>query len=149
VTAGKDERQMTTHATGTWFLAPSTDRTDEHAAGYDGNAFATREEAIAAIPGLQACGEDFGETTWVAVQRSVHCECGEAMGERCNWTGQSDETVVIDWMPEHLRESHRAAGNSGSYPHNGALRLQVHRDCAQNLLRHDGEWTTMLSSEEV
>jgi len=61
---------MTPHSPGTWFLAPSTDRSDEYAAGYDGNTFACREDAEAAIPGLQACGEDFAATEWVAVQRT-------------------------------------------------------------------------------
>lgn len=58
---------MTAHAPGTWFLAPSDDYTDDYAAGYDGNTFATREEAEAAIEGL---GEAFGDDAeWVAVQR--------------------------------------------------------------------------------
>lgn len=53
----------------TWYLAPTTDRSDEWSAGYDGNAFTTREEAEAAIAGLLALGGDFLTTTWVAVQR--------------------------------------------------------------------------------
>lgn len=57
------------------------------------------------------------------------CECGAAMGERCAGT-LGDDAVEIEWMPEHLRESHRAAGNSGRYPHNGALRLRVTPECA-------------------
>lgn len=62
--------------------------------------------------------------------QDVHCECGEATGQRCAWTGPRTKTVVIEWMPAYLRESHRAAGNAGVYPHNGALRLRVHPDCA-------------------
>lgn len=63
---------MTTqHAPGSWFLAPADDRSNEHAAGYDGNTFATREEAEAAIPVLRQCGEGFATTDWVAVQREV------------------------------------------------------------------------------
>lgn len=30
--------------------------------------------------------------------------------------------VVLERMPEHLKASHRAAGNWGQYPHNGAER---------------------------
>ena len=57
---------MTKHAPGSWFLAPATDRSDEHAAGYDGNTFASREAAEAEIPALtDAIG---GE--WVAAQRA-------------------------------------------------------------------------------
>lgn len=40
------------------------------------------------------------------------------------------EYVLVERMPEHLRESHRAARNWGQYPHNGAERVLVHRDCA-------------------
>lgn len=40
------------------------------------------------------------------------------------------EYVLVERMPEHLRASHRAAGNWGQYPHNGAERVLVHRDCA-------------------
>lgn len=58
---------MSDHAPGTWYLAPSDDLTNEDSAGYDGNTFATREEAEAAIAGLSdAFG---GGTEWVAVQR--------------------------------------------------------------------------------
>lgn len=57
------------HAHGSWYLAPSTDRADEYAAGYDANTFATEAEALAAIPALRQCGEDFDATDWVAVQR--------------------------------------------------------------------------------
>lgn len=62
---------MTTYKPDSWFLAPATDRSDEFAAGYDGNTFATREEAEAAIPALQACGEEFAAVEWVAVRREV------------------------------------------------------------------------------
>lgn len=48
-----------------WYLAPASDPSDEWAAGYDGNDFATREEAEAVIPQLvDHLGGD-----WVAVSR--------------------------------------------------------------------------------
>ena len=136
---------MTNHAPGTWFLAPSTDRSDEYAAGYDGNSFASQEEAEAAIPALRECGEDFAATDWVAVQRAPPCECGEAMGVAC--CGTLERGVrVIEWMPEWLRASHKAAGNSGIYPHNGALRLRVTPQCAEHLRQNDREWTVEVRS---
>ena len=67
----------------------------------------------------------------------VDCECGHAMGEPCQWSGPKGETLVVEWMPEQYRESHRAAGNSGQYPHNGALRLRVHLDCAAGLAQDE------------
>ena len=64
------------------------------------------------------------------------CECGEVTGVRCEWSGPREQTVVVEWMPEHLRASHEAAGNGGVYPHNGAERLRVYADCADHI---DGE----------
>lgn len=68
---------------------------------------------------------------------TVRCECGQATGERCAWEGPVSETVVIEWMPPHLRASHEAAGNSGSYPHNGAMRLRVERETCAPMLSED------------
>lgn len=67
------------------------------------------------------------------VARPVGCESGEATGEACS----SVANTTIEWMPEHLRESHRAAGNSGQYPANGALRLHVCDECAAALAEDD------------
>jgi hypothetical protein len=64
---------------------------------------------------------------------TCHCECGEAAGRRCEWTGPIEETVLIEYMPVYLRGSHEAAGNWGIYPHNGALRLRVEASCAERL----------------
>ena len=59
------------------------------------------------------------------------------MGDQCEWTGPASEMVVIEWMPEYLRASHEAAGNDGSYPDNGALRLRVNVECAERLREGD------------
>lgn len=37
------------------------------------------------------------------------------------------DPVVVERMPDHLRGSHRAAGNWGDYPRNGAERVIVER----------------------
>ena len=66
-------------------------------------------------------------------QAIVACECGRVTGERCAWSGRIDETVVVEWMPEFLRSSHEAAGNSGVYAHNGAERIMMERSCAEGL----------------
>lgn len=68
------------------------------------------------------------------------CRCGEMGGQdHCQWTGEASELVVVEWMPEHLRASHRAAGNSGSYPHNGAARLAIQYDCYEMQAEYEGE----------
>ena len=74
------------------------------------------------------------------VEEIVRCQCEEAFGEICSWTGPRSETVVLEWMPDHLRASHRAAGNRGVYPENGAVRLRVARECAELLLETDADW---------
>lgn len=61
------------------------------------------------------------------------CESGEATGEPCAWDGEADDLVVVEWMPEHLRSSHEAAGNWGVYPYNGAERLRCCPACAEML----------------
>ena len=78
----------------------------------------------------------------------VHCECGEfdGGGGPCDWWGPVVETVVVEFMPEHLRASHEAAGNAGIYPHNGAVRIRCERSCADRLAHvwADGEQTADL-----
>ena len=61
------------------------------------------------------------------------CESGQATGDRCEWSGDASEMTTIEWMPTDLRASHEAAGNSGVYPGNGALRLRCCPDCAEML----------------
>lgn len=68
------------------------------------------------------------------------------MGERCNWSGPLSEMVVVEWMPEHLRASHTAARNSGSYPHNGAMRIAVEKSCADLLIESESEWANIVSA---
>ncbi|MEI9936687.1 MAG: hypothetical protein WDO69_05635 [Pseudomonadota bacterium] len=66
------------------------------------------------------------------------CDSGHvlASGQRC----PGEAAVMIEVMPRHLRESHTEAGNSGRYPHNGALRLLVCEACAEILEESEGDW---------
>lgn len=58
------------------------------------------------------------------------CECHKALGVKCGrWVAPTDRTTV-EWMPHDLRSSHSAAGNWGTWPHNGAWRLEVSDGCA-------------------
>lgn len=54
------------------------------------------------------------------------------------------EMVLVERMPEHLRASHTAAGNRGTWPHNGSERILMHRDDAAALVADDAEWTQVL-----
>ena len=68
----------------------------------------------------------------------VRCACGQITGEQCETFAPPDELVTIEWMPDHLRASHEAAHNRGTYPHNGAERFKVTRECATNVT--DDDW---------
>ena len=101
------------------------------------------------------CPADLGDEAWDAIDAAlielmastghdVHCECGRATGERCAWDGPKSETVIVEWMPDHLRASHAAAHNRGAYPSNGAIRLRAERSCAQSLVDSEGGWAEIV-----
>ena len=75
---------------------------------------------------------------------SVKCQCGQWSGEPCQWSGPKSKTMVVEFMPEHLRASHEAAGNSGNYPHNGAVRVRVEESCAALMAKTDGQWCAVV-----
>jgi hypothetical protein len=45
--------------------------------------------------------------------------------------------VIVETMPAHLQESHRAAGNWGVYPHNGAVRTEMSLQEASDVIAAD------------
>lgn len=51
----------------------------------------------------------------------------------------SEETtiVIVETMPAHLQESHRAARNWGVYPHNGAVRTEMSYEEARDVIATD------------
>lgn len=59
------------------------------------------------------------------------CQSGQVTGERCENDTTNDTLTKIEYMPKELRASHKAAGNSGRYPSNGAIRLQVCSSCLE------------------
>jgi len=69
----------------------------------------------------------------------MQCQCGQATGVACEFDGPADELVTVEFMPPYLRASHRAAGDWGSYPANGAWRLRVTPECADMLDDDDDE----------
>lgn len=121
----------------------------------------TREEAIAAAiameeelqPSFGVTVEDAAGETVAEIRDGVdmdadeeetgdvRCACGTITGVACEWSGAESETVNVEWMPEHLRASHEAAGNRGSYPHNGSQHLTLNRECAESLA---DDWTEIV-----
>jgi hypothetical protein len=57
-----------THEYGSWYIAPILDRSNEWAAGYDGNDFASQRDAENEIANL-ALAIGSSPSKWVAVQR--------------------------------------------------------------------------------
>lgn len=60
-----------------------------------------------------------------------------------------DVGVTVEYMPEHHRSSHEAAGydclaDAGRYPGNGAIRVEVERDEADELLEEHGDWARVV-----
>jgi len=81
-------------------------------------------------------------------ESTYRCLCGEITGERCAAERvEAADLRAVEHMPEHLRASHEAAGTAGVYPHNGAVRLALHRECAERLA--DGEWTCIVERDPV
>ncbi len=60
----------------------------------------------------------------------------------------ASDLVGVEWMPRWLRASHEAAGNSGSYPANGAHRYAVSRDLAAEMVDDSPEWAAILDSAD-
>jgi len=76
-----------------------------------------------------------------AAERDYTCQCGQALGERCAWSGHREELVLVRWVPDSDVGSAQASGTGtyGAY----ARRLYVAPECAE-VLRYvyvDGERT--------
>lgn len=123
-------------------LAISGTETDEQIA-----ELATSQEQSAASDGVDAlngCAKHLLGLRDYA-REHVRCQCGEITGEHCPMETDIGATVVVEYMPEHLRSSHTAAGNSASYPDNGAVRIRCHEDCAEELVEADEEWVSIVT----
>lgn len=79
--------------------------------------------------------------------KKFQCNCGTITGDQCQWQGPAREMVIVEWVPESIRSSHDAAGNSGSYPHNGSMRLAVERGCADLIVESDPEWSRIVAGK--
>jgi hypothetical protein len=83
---------------------------------------------------------------------TVHCDCGEWLGEACGWTGPREETVLVRFVPEQYRSAHVAAGYSGIQPDwgvtAGVQTIRVERSCADHMVEQDGDWVEIISSPE-
>ena len=72
---------------------------------------------------------------------SFRCQCSRATGQRCEWTGEREDLILVRWVPDADRGSAEASGTftRGAY----ARSLYVSPGCAE-MLRYeyeDGERT--------
>lgn len=81
--------------------------------------------AIAALQWAQELEREYGDDA--PAKSALAIVRGTANGDR----------VLLETMPDHLRESHRAAGNWGRYPVNGATRAMVDRAEAMESVASD------------
>jgi|GEM_PF-1500036 len=82
----------------------------------------------------------------------LSCECGTADGDRHDYDlDASEDVVILEWMPPQYREAHSAAGNSGVYPHNGAIRLVTLRECAETIVADEGDerWARIVAPADA
>jgi len=83
-----------------------------------------------------------------AEEKRYTCGCGLWVGQPCEASPmRRSEMVVVEWMPQQYRASHVAARCVGHWPHNGAVRVRVHPECAGMILRHDPSWTSIESED--
>jgi hypothetical protein len=79
--------------------------------------------------------------------KKYRCECGNWTGQLCNWSGPISELVVVEYMPEYLRQSQTASGNMGCHPNNGSVRVVAQRDCAEMLICEESDWSSIVSTD--
>lgn len=119
-------------------------RTRASVYGFDNEPGRDLEYEIKTLVGVDLwndfCAHGYREYT-----PDVQCECGAWTGEPCAWSGPAYKTAVVEYMPGHLRASHRATGNSGTYPDNGAIRVRAERSCADSIVKSDPDWAEIVS----
>lgn len=132
MTARRDHGTLCNYRTGDAIRAATAAEREESvgAAASDGGA------GVIEVEGIQFPCYVSDNPFWTAPT----CECSAWGGVPCD----EPREVAVEWMPPHHRRSHAAAGNRGSYPSNGALRLRVSNACAESMLESDSEWTVRL-----
>jgi len=77
---------------------------------------------------------------------AVYCECGAALGSRCEWAGHARDTVLIEWIPPNQRRlANVEVCGMGEYPSNGASRLRVEKTCAALIEEQDPQCTQRMN----
>ena len=76
------------------------------------------------------------------MSKKYRCECGELdNNEECQWVGDIEQMVVVEYMPRSTRDRHLAClpggGGIGVYPHNGSIRALLCEECAELAITSD------------
>ena len=67
------------------------------------------------------------------------CGCGEWMGEGCEWVGPASGMTVVEYTPEHLRDTAVASGRLDT----GTELVAVSKDCWRYIQKQeafDASW---------
>jgi len=97
------------------------------------------EEIVARVYGDVMAAREADETA------TLLCDCEQVTGQPCGCRGGSvADLVTVEYMPRQHRASHEAAGNRGTYPHNGASHVRCSRACADSILETEDGWATIV-----
>ncbi len=97
-------------------------------------------EAVLSPPWEQTTDGSDTLLCWSAYSTQEECDADQ-IGAHAPWIARRSreptDLVTIEEMPDQHRSSHRAAGNWGVYPINGATRREVSRDEADEIIESD------------
>lgn len=106
------------------------DLNDAAMAGGDYRLVHVCSTALAAHEAANDLGEPLTDYDGEPTTRSeARAECARVLADM----------VTVEEMPDDLRGSHRAAGNWGCWPHNGAERRLVTREEAEAIVSGDAD----------
>jgi hypothetical protein len=96
----------------------------------------------------EECGKVFVSTEELAELGELlldgELNAADSYSEWCAWTPTRtsepeapEPQVLVEYMPDEHKASHRAAGNWGTWPYNGAVRERMKREDADEIVQAD------------
>jgi hypothetical protein len=132
-------RESRRNSEASWDACIETSETDTRSQAAAGAADSCDVEYCAAIESLLN-GNAIDSLVHLEGARQLEAEWGDDAPAREATVAVARSVaslVVVETMPDHFRESHRAAGNWGVYPGNGACRTSVTPDEADKIIEAD------------
>lgn len=73
--------------------------------------------------------------------QAVDCQCGDITGERCNWSGAREDTVVVIYVPPQDRGTVEALGGwgvGGTEVFDRSARVEI--SCGEAIVENGPKW---------